>query len=324
MIALNSDISALDAESSMSASNHPPLALQPPSPVLPSLPRWLKRKVPKGDANHFTSRLVGELGLHTVCDHAKCPNRMECYARKTATFMILGSVCTRACRFCGVAKGRPAPPDLDEPRRVAEAVFRLGLEHAVITCVTRDDLPDGGAEHFAKTIRAIKQKTPTTLVEVLIPDFRGDREALKRVVDAQPDVIDHNIETVERLTPKVRDRRATYRQSLTVLENVKKLDPTRYTKSSIMVGLGETDEEILQTMRDLRAVGVDILTIGQYLRPSPRHIEVVEYVHPDKFAHWKEIGEAMGFRYVAAGPLVRSSYRAGEFFIKSLLKGGRP
>jgi lipoic acid synthetase len=189
-----------------------------------------------------------------------------------------------------------------------------------LTSVARDDLPDGGAEHFAKTIRAIKQKTPRTLVEVLIPDFRGDINALKTVVDAQPDVIDHNIETVERLTPRVRDRRASYRQSLAVLESVKKLDPTRYTKSSIMVGLGETDEEILQTMRDLRAVGVDILTIGQYLRPSPRHLEVVEYVHPEKFAQWKEIGEALGFRYVASGPLVRSSYRAGEFFIKSLLR----
>ncbi len=241
--------------------------------------------------------------------------------------MLMGDVCTRGCRFCAVTSGHPnGYLDPLEPWKVAQVVSEWGLDYIVLTSVARDDLPDGGAEHFARTIRAIKHKTPTTLVEVLIPDFRGDREALQKVVDAQPDVIDHNIETVERLTPKVRDRRATYRQSLTVLETIKKLDPARCTKSSIMVGLGETDEEILQTMRDLRAVGVDILTIGQYLRPSPRHLEVVEYVHPDKFAWWKEIGEALGFRYVASGPLVRSSYRAGEFFVKSLLssKEGAP
>jgi len=235
--------------------------------------------------------------------------------------MLMGAVCTRGCRFCAVTSGHPnGYLDPLEPWKVAHVISEWGLDYIVLTSVARDDLPDGGAEHFAKTIRAIKQKTPRTLVEVLIPDFRGDINALKTVVDAQPEVIGHNIETVERLTPKVRDRRASYRQSLTVLENVKKLDPTRYTKSSIMVGLGETDAEILQTMRDLRDVGVDILTIGQYLRPSPRHLEVVEYVHPEKFAQWKEIGEALGFRYVASGPLVRSSYRAGEFFIKSLLR----
>lgn len=235
--------------------------------------------------------------------------------------MLMGDVCTRGCRFCAVTSGHPnGYLDPLEPWKVAQVISRWGLDYVVLTSVCRDDLPDGGAEHFAQTIQAIKQKAPTTLVEVLIPDFRGDINALEKVVSARPDVIGHNIETVERLTSKVRDRRATYRQSLTVLENVKKLDPTRYTKSSLMVGLGETDAEILQTMRDLRAVGVDFLTIGQYLRPSPRHIEVIEYVHPEKFARWKEIGEAMGFRYVASGPLVRSSYRAGEFFIKSLLR----
>ncbi len=235
--------------------------------------------------------------------------------------MLMGAICTRGCRFCAVTSGHPQGfLDPLEPWKVAQVLSEWGLDYVVLTSVARDDLPDGGAEHFAKTIRAIKQKTPQMLVEVLIPDFRGDGDALKRVVDARPDVIGHNIETVERLTPKVRDRRATYRQSLAVLEHVKKLDPTRYTKSSLMVGLGETDEEIFQTMRDLRAVGVDILTIGQYLRPSARHLEVVEYVHPDKFARWKELGEALGFRYVASGPLVRSSYRAGEFFIKSLLR----
>lgn len=259
--------------------------------------------------------------MHTVCEEAHCPNVHECWGGGTATIMLMGSVCTRGCRFCAVTSGHPKGYlDPLEPWKVAQVVSEWGLDYIVLTSVARDDLPDGGAEHFAKTIRAIKQKTPRTLVEVLIPDFRGDINALKTVVEAQPEVIGHNIETVERLTPKVRDRRASYRQSLAVLENVKKLDPTRYTKSSIMVGLGETDEEILQTMRDLRAVGVDILTIGQYLRPSPRHLEVVEYVHPQKFAQWKEIGEALGFRYVASGPLVRSSYRAGEFFIKSFFR----
>ncbi len=235
--------------------------------------------------------------------------------------MLMGAVCTRGCRFCAVTSGHPnGYLDPLEPWKVAQVISEWGLDYIVLTSVARDDLPDGGAEHFAKTIRAIKQLTPRTLVEVLIPDFRGDINALKTIVDAQPEVIGHNIETVERLTPRVRDRRASYRQSLAVLENVKKLDPTRYTKSSIMVGLGETDEEILQTMRDLRDVEVDILTIGQYLRPSARHLEVVEYVHPEKFAQWQEIGEALGFRYVASGPLVRSSYRAGEFFVKSLLR----
>ncbi|MFN4218589.1 MAG: lipoyl synthase [Candidatus Bipolaricaulia bacterium] len=284
-------------------------------------PGWLKIRPPAGQNYIAIKETLRRHGLHTVCEEAHCPNVHECWGGGTATLMLMGAVCTRGCRFCAVTSGHPnGYLDPMEPWKVAQVVSEWGLNYIVLTSVCRDDLPDGGAEHFAKTIRAIKHKTPTTLVEVLIPDFRGDINALKKVVDAQPDVIDHNIETVERLTPKVRDRRATYRQSLTVLENVKKLDPQRYTKSSIMVGLGETDAEILQTMRDLRAVGVDILTIGQYLRPSPRHIEVVEYVHPEKFAQWKEIGEALGFRYVAAGPLVRSSYRAGEFFVKSLLR----
>jgi lipoic acid synthetase len=251
--------------------------------------------------------------LHTVCEEAHCPNVHECWGGGTATIMLMGSVCTRGCRFCAVTSGHPKGYlDPLEPWKVAQVVSEWGLDYIVLTSVARDDLPDGGAEHFAKTIRAIKQKTPRTLVEVLIPDFRGDINALKTVVEAQPEVIGHNIETVERLTPKVRDRRASYRQSLAVLENVKKLDPTRYTKSSIMVGLGETDEEILQTMRDLRAVGVDILTIGQYLRPSPRHLEVVEYVHPQKFAQWKEIGEALGFRYVRLDPWCAAATAPGN------------
>jgi lipoic acid synthetase len=234
--------------------------------------------------------------LHTVCEEAHCPNVHECWGGGTATIMLMGSVCTRGCRFCAVTSGHPKGYlDPLEPWKVAQVVSEWGLDYIVLTSVARDDLPDGGAEHFAKTIRAIKQKTPRTLVEVLIPDFRGDINALKTVVEAQPEVIGHNIETVERLTPRVRDRRASYRQSLAVLENVKKLDPTRYTKSSIMVGLGETDEEILQTMRDLRAVGVDILTIGQYLRPSPRHLEVVEYVHPRSSPNGKRLAKPWGF-----------------------------
>jgi lipoic acid synthetase len=282
---------------------------------------WLKIRPPAGQNYLRIKETLRRHGLHTVCEEAHCPNVHECWGGGTATIMLMGSVCTRGCRFCAVTSGHPKGYlDPLEPWKVAQVVSEWGLDYIVLTSVARDDLPDGGAEHFAKTIRAIKQKTPRTLVEVLIPDFRGDINALKTVVEAQPEVIGHNIETVERLTPRVRDRRASYRQSLAVLENVKKLDPTRYTKSSIMVGLGETDEEILQTMRDLRAVGVDILTIGQYLRPSPRHLEVVEYVHPQKFAQWKEIGEALGFRYVASGPLVRSSYRAGEFFIKSFFR----
>jgi lipoic acid synthetase len=284
-------------------------------------PEWLKIRPPAGQNYLRIKETLRRHGLHTVCEEAHCPNVHECWGGGTATIMLMGSVCTRGCRFCAVTSGHPKGYlDPLEPWKVAQVVSEWGLDYIVLTSVARDDLPDGGAEHFAKTIRAIKQKTPRTLVEVLIPDFRGDINALKTVVEAQPEVIGHNIETVERLTPRVRDRRASYRQSLAVLENVKKLDPTRYTKSSIMVGLGETDEEVVQTMRDLRAVGVDILTIGQYLRPSPRHLEVVEYVHPDKFAQWKEIGEALGFRYVASGPLVRSSYRAGEFFVKSLLR----
>ncbi len=287
-------------------------------------PDWLKIRPPAGHNYIQIKETLRKHRLHTVCEEAHCPNVHECWGGGTATLMLMGDVCTRGCRFCAVASGHPnGYLDPLEPWKVAQVLSEWDLDYVVLTSVARDDLPDGGAEHFARTIRAIKEKTPQMLVEVLIPDFRGDIEALKKVVDAQPDVIDHNIETVERLTPKVRDRRATYCQSLTVLENVKKLDPTRYTKSSIMVGLGETEEEILQTMRDLRTISVDILTIGQYLRPSQRHLEVVEYVRPERFAYWKEVGEAMGFRYVASGPLVRSSYRAGEFFIKSLLKSRR-
>jgi lipoic acid synthetase len=231
--------------------------------------------------------------------------------------MLLGEVCTRGCRFCAVAKGRPEPPDPDEPKKVAQAVAEWGLEYVVLTSVSRDDLPDGGADHFAKTVKAIKKGGSASLVEVLIPDFRGDLRALERLIEAGPDVVGHNIETVERLTPLVRDRRASYRQSLKVLEQAKRLAPSVYTKSALMLGLGETEEEVLATMRDLRAVGVDFLALGQYLQPTERHLPVREYIPPERFQHYARLGEELGFLAVAAGPLVRSSYRAGELFMRA-------
>jgi lipoic acid synthetase len=231
--------------------------------------------------------------------------------------MLLGEICTRGCRFCAVAKGRPEPPDPDEPKKVAQAVAEWGLEYVVLTSVSRDDLPDGGADHFAKTVEAIKKGGSASLVEVLIPDFRGDLRALERLIEARPDVVGHNIETVERLTPLVRDRRASYRQSLKVLEQAKRLAPSVYTKSALMLGLGETEEEVLATMRDLRAVGVDFLALGQYLQPTERHLPVWEYIPPERFQHYARLGEELGFLAVAAGPLVRSSYRAGELFMRA-------
>ncbi len=282
-------------------------------------PDWLKIRPPSGENYLQIKQTLSKYGLHTVCEEAHCPNVYECWGGGTATLMLMGDICTRGCRFCAVTSGHPnGHLDPLEPWKTAQVLQKWGLDYVVLTSVCRDDLPDGGARHFAQTIRAIKIKNPEMLVEVLIPDFSGDIEALKKVVEAKPDVIGHNIETVEGLTPKVRDRRANYRQSLMVLENVKKLDKNIYTKSSIMLGLGETEDEVFQTMRDLRTVGVDILTLGQYLRPSMRHLPVAKYVHPDEFAYYKQKGEELGFLYVASGPLVRSSYRAGEFFIKAL------
>lgn len=295
--------------------------------VLQRKPDWLKIRPPSGEKYRHIHQTLRVHNLHTVCEEARCPNVHECWGGGTATLMLMGDVCTRGCRFCAVTSGHPNGwLDPLEPWKVAKVLGEWGLDYVVLTSVARDDLPDGGAGHFAQAVKAIKEQHPKMLVEVLIPDFQGNVESLKKVVDAKPDVIDHNIETVERLTPKVRDRRAKYHQSLKVLENVKQLDPTRYTKSSIMVGLGETEEEVIQTMKDLRSVRVDILTVGQYLRPTQRHIEVKEYVHPEQFEHYKKLGEEMGFLYVASGPLVRSSYRAGEFFVASLLskrEGGR-
>lgn len=297
--------------------------------VLQRKPEWLKIRPPSGERYRHIHQTLRVHNLHTVCEEARCPNVHECWGGGTATLMLMGDVCTRGCRFCAVTSGHPNGwLDPLEPWKVAKVLGEWGLDYVVLTSVARDDLPDGGAGHFAQTVKAIKEQHPQMLVEVLIPDFQGNVESLKKVVDAKPDVIDHNIETVERLTPKVRDRRAMYLQSLKVLENVKVLDPSRYTKSSLMVGLGETEGEVIQTMRDLRSVGVDILTVGQYLRPTQRHIEVKEYVHPEQFDRYRKLGEEMGFLYVASGPLVRSSYRAGEFFVASLLRerekeGGR-
>ncbi len=285
-------------------------------------PDWLKIRPPGGERYRRVKANLRAHGLHTVCEEARCPNLHECWGGGTATIMLLGGVCTRGCRFCAVTSGHPQGwVDPLEPWKVARVLSEWNLDYVVLTSVARDDLPDGGASHFAQTVRTVKQKVPHMLIELLIPDFRGDREALRKVVEAKPDVIGHNVETVERLTPKVRDRRARYEQSLRVLETIKELDPTRYTKSSLMLGLGETEEEVLQTMRDLRSVGVDFLTLGQYLRPTRKHLPVVRYLPPEEFERYRRLGEELGFRYVAAGPLVRSSYRAGEFFIKSLIRG---
>jgi lipoic acid synthetase len=284
-------------------------------------PSWLTVSPPAGQSYQDLKQLFGNLNLHTVCEEAHCPNVHECWGGGTATLMLMGDVCSRACRFCMVTPGKPQGVlDEMEPENVAFALSQMGLTYVVLTSVDRDDLSDGGASHFAKTIRLVKERCPGMLVEVLIPDFQGELDDLKKVVEAQPDVIAHNVETTLSLTPSVRDPRAHYWQSLSVLRNVKKLDSRIYTKSSIMVGLGETEEEVAQTMDHLRRASVDFLTVGQYLRPSQRHLKVLEYVKPDQFARYKSMGEEMGFRYVASGPLVRSSYRAGEFYLRAAIE----
>jgi lipoic acid synthetase len=279
-------------------------------------PAWLKVPMPGGERYQKVKETLRGLSLHTVCQEASCPNVGECWGGGTATVMLMGDVCTRGCRFCHVKTApRPPPLDPDEPRHLADAVAALGLEYIVVTSVDRDDVPDGGAAHFAEAIRRLKA-IPGLLVEVLTPDFRGDAEAVRTVGRAHPDVFANNVETVRRLTPSVRDPRAGYDQTLGVLARMKREFPEVVTKSSIMVGLGETDAEIDETMRDLRGAGVEILTLGQYLRPSAWHLPVVEFVTPQKFAAWREAGQAHGFRYVASGPLVRSSYRAAELFLR--------
>ncbi|MCX8073467.1 MAG: lipoyl synthase [Candidatus Binatia bacterium] len=271
-------------------------------------PPWLKVRAPSGEEFFTTRRIVKSLRLHTVCEEAHCPNIGECWSHGTATFMLLGDVCTRNCRFCAVQHGRPKALDEDEPRRIAEAVSALGLQHVVVTSVNRDDLPDGGAEHFARTVHAIKAARPTCTVEVLIPDFQGNWTALKRLLDAPVDVLNHNIETVPRLYRKVRPG-AYYDRSLALLEKAKEHREVR-TKTGLMLGLGEERHEVLAVLRDLAAVGCDVLTLGQYLQPSSTHLPVVRYVPPEEFAELRSEALALGFRYVESGPLVRSSYHA--------------
>ena len=275
-------------------------------------PDWLKVRLPSSPVFFSTQSLLADLRLVTVCEEAHCPNRWECWSARTATFMIAGERCTRACGFCAVATARPFMLDEDEPRRVAEGVKRLKLRHVVITAVARDDLKDGGADHFARTVAAIRELDPAIVIEVLTPDFNGREESLRIVAGAAPNVFNHNIETVERLTPIVRSR-AKYRLSLQVLKRFKEIAPEIVTKSGIMLGLGETEPEILQAMDDLRSVDVQVLTIGQYLRPSPQHLPVLEFVTPAKFEEYGGIARAKGFVHVASGPLVRSSYHAAEF-----------
>ena len=276
------------------------------------LPRWLKREIPKGNSNNFTAGLLEELKLETVCDNAKCPNRMECYSRKTATFMILGNVCTRPCGFCAVSRGRPsAPPADDEPQRVAEAAARLGLKHVVITSVTRDDLQDGGAEHFYRCVLEVRRRTAAT-IEVLTPDFLHNRPALDRVVASRPEVFNHNAETVPRLYRSVRGPKSEYRWTLELLRRVKQQDPTIKTKSGLMLGLGETHEEVLDVLADLLDQGCDFLTLGQYLQPGEKYLPVVRYIPPEEFDLLGEAARRMGFRKVASGPFVRSSYHARD------------
>ena len=281
------------------------------APQAPHRPKWLRAPAPVGQNYRDLKQLITDLQLHTVCESAACPNVGECWNRRTATFMILGNVCTRRCGFCAVQKGGPLPVDFDEPRRVAEAVAAMGLRYAVVTSVNRDDRKDGGAPLFAMTIEAIRQRVPGCKVEVLVPDFQGSEPAMKMVMDARPDVLNHNTETVPRLYRQVR-LGARYERSLGMLRYAKELAPETPVKSGLMLGLGELKEEVLQVMRDLRAHRVDILTLGQYLRPSPKHLPIVRYVAPEEFDAYRAAGQGMGFAHVEAGPLVRSSYHADD------------
>ncbi|MEQ1862716.1 MAG: lipoyl synthase [Chthoniobacteraceae bacterium] len=275
-------------------------------------PEWIKVRLPNNPRFFSTKALIDDLRLNTVCESAQCPNRWECWSGGTATFMIAGDRCTRACGFCAVTTAKPFALEADEPERVAEAVRRMGLRHIVITAVARDDIADGGAEHFARTIEAIRAAEPEIVIEVLTPDFHAKEECLRIVAGARPHIFNHNLETVERLTPVVRSR-AKYALSLKVLARMKEIAPELVTKSGIMLGLGEREPEIFQTMDDLREAGVQVLTMGQYLRPTPQHLPVVEYVHPDTFKLYERIGYEKGFEFVASGPLVRSSYHAADY-----------
>lgn len=279
-------------------------------------PPWLKVRLPGSPRYHQIKQRARQLRLATVCEEARCPNIGECWGGGTATFMVMGDTCTRGCRFCAVKTAKsPGALDPFEPLNVARAIAEMQLDYVVITSVDRDDLPDGGANHFAACIRQTRKHAPQTKIEVLIPDFRGEVEHLRRVVEAGPEVVAQNIETVERLTHPVRDRKAGYQQTLRMLAAIKEIDPDRLSKSSIMVGLGETPDEVVQTMRDLRESDVDFLTVGQYLQPTKKLLPVNEFVTPEQFAEYERIGLELGFAYVASGPLVRSSYKAGEFYI---------
>lgn len=292
-------------------------------PVGPSRrkPEWLKIRAPGGDNYTKLKKRARNLRLATVCEEAQCPNIGECWGGGTATFMLMGDTCTRGCRFCAINTAKHPPAlDPEEPQNVAEAVAAMQLTYVVLTSVNRDELPDGGAEHLANCLRAIKNASPDTLLEMLIPDFMGDEAAVQTVAHAPLAVLAHNVETVERLTNSVRDPRASYEQSLDVLEYAKTIAPNLLTKSSIMVGLGETEAEVTQTLVDLRDRSVDVVTLGQYLRPSSKHLPVVEYVHPHTFERYAETARKLGFGYVASGPLVRSSYRAGELYIERTLR----
>jgi lipoic acid synthetase len=306
-------------------------------------PEWLKRRPPSGQRFTEIKEILRDHDLHTVCEEANCPNLGECWSGGanappnaeaadaaesgregpgTATFMLLGERCSRGCNFCDVETGGMDPPDPDEPEQVADAVAEIGLDYVVLTSVDRDDLSDQGAGHFARTIEAIKERHPGVLVEALTPDFQGEPDLVRRVLDAEPDVFAHNVETVDRLQWPVRDRRAGYEQSLSVLRQVAR-ESDAFVKTSLMLGVGEYDHEIYQTLTDLRSVGVDIVTLGQYLQPSRSHLEVTEYVHPDAFDTWQAVAEEeLGFLYCASGPMVRSSYRAGELFVESALANG--
>ena len=275
-------------------------------------PPWIKVRLPSNPVFFSTKALISDLQLHTVCESAQCPNRWECWSQGTATFMIAGDRCTRACGFCAVTTAKPFALEADEPKRVAEAVRRMKLKHVVITAVARDDLKDGGADHFARTITAIREMDRSIIIEVLVPDFHAHEWCIQTVLNARPDIYNHNMETVERLTPLVRSR-AKYRTSLQVLRRAKELSPEVVTKSGVMLGLGEKEIELFQTMDDLREVGCEVLTMGQYLRPSPKHLPVVEYITPEQFDYYGDIARRKGFLYVASGPLVRSSYHAADF-----------
>jgi lipoic acid synthetase len=275
-------------------------------------PDWIKVRLPSNPVFFSTKALVSDLRLHTVCESAQCPNRWECWSQGTATFMIAGDRCTRACGFCAVTTAKPFALEHDEPQRVAEAVMRMKLKHVVVTAVARDDVPDGGALHFARTIEAIRERDASIIIEVLVPDFNGKDDSLRTVLEAAPHIFNHNLETVERLTPVVRSR-AKYKLSLEFLRRAKELSPDITTKSGLMLGLGETETEVFQAMDDLREHGVEVLTMGQYLRPTPQHLPVVEYIRPEVFNLYGDIARNKGFTHVASGPLVRSSYHAADF-----------